>query len=184
MKTTIFGVLLEVNEDQDTALRRLMRKYGFMMRFAFQRLRDGLSPVGAIERHCASETGWPLRYAKDAVHDAQELITSRRQAMHDGLTLWQRRAKKTAARLTALKKDHPDSRRIPGLERKLLRQQEHVAFYQRHVTDKTFPPVVFGTRQLFLERFHIHASPVKSGSRETHRTSHEFPKNYRPFGAL
>ena len=48
---------------------------------------------------------------------------------------------------TALKQDHSDSRRIPGLERKLLRQQEHVAFYQRHVTDKTFPPVVFGTRQ-------------------------------------
>ena len=61
MKTTIFGVLLEVNEDQGTALRRLMREYGFMMRFAFQRLSEGLMKVGAIERHCASETGWPLR---------------------------------------------------------------------------------------------------------------------------
>ena len=35
------------------------------------------------------------------------------------------------------------------------------------------------SRGLFL-----HASPDKSGSRETHRTSHEFPKNSRPFGAL
>ena len=106
-----------------------------------------------------------LRTPED-VHDAQELITSRRQSMHDGLTLWQRRAKKIAARLTALKQDHPDSRRIPGLERKLLRQQEHVAFYQRHVTDKTFPPVIFGTRQLFLEHFHTLADPLAELQRQ------------------
>ena len=30
MKTTIFGVLLDVTPDQDTVLHRLMRKYGFM----------------------------------------------------------------------------------------------------------------------------------------------------------
>ena len=35
MKTTIFGVLLDVTPEQDTILRRLMRKYGFMLRFAF-----------------------------------------------------------------------------------------------------------------------------------------------------
>ena len=166
MKTTIFGVLLDVNEDQDTALRRLMRAYGFMMRFAFKRLSEGIIKVGAIDRHCASETGLPLRYAKDAVHDAQELITSRRQAMQDALTLWQRRAKKTAARLTALKKDHPDSRRIPGLERKLLRQHEQVAFYQQHVTDGTFPPVIFGTRKLFLERFRTLPDPLAEFRRQ------------------
>ncbi len=130
-----------------------------MVRFAFQRLCEGLVNVGAIERHCASETGLPLRYAKDAVHDAQELITRRRQAMQDALTLWQRRTKQTQAQLTVLRKNHPDSRRIPGLERKRLRQQEHVAFYQQHVTDGTFPPGIFGTRKLFLERFRTLADP-------------------------
>jgi hypothetical protein len=129
MKTTIFGVLLEVSPDQDTVLRRLMRKYGFMLRFAFNRLLGGFSNIGALERHLSSDTELPLRYAKDAVQEAQDLIRARHQAMKDGLTLWQRRAKNTATRLTALKNDHPDSRRIPGLERKLLRQQEHVAFY-------------------------------------------------------
>ncbi len=38
MKTTILGVLLDVTSEQDTILRRLMHKYGFMFRFAFQRL--------------------------------------------------------------------------------------------------------------------------------------------------
>ncbi len=127
MKTTMFGMILEVNEDQNAALRRLMCEYGFMMRFAFQRLREGIMKIGAIEKHCASETGLPLRYAKDAVHDAQELITGRRQAMQDALTLWKRRVEKTRARLTFLQKNHPNSRRILGLERKLLRQQAHAA---------------------------------------------------------
>ena len=31
MKITIFGVLLDVTPEQDTILRRLMRKYGFMV---------------------------------------------------------------------------------------------------------------------------------------------------------
>ena len=46
-----------------------------MVRSAFQRLREGIMKIGAIEKHCASETGWPLRYAKDAVHDIRSRVT-------------------------------------------------------------------------------------------------------------
>ena len=46
MKTTMFGVLLEVTPEQDTIPRRLMRKYGFMLRFAFTCLLQGLSNIG------------------------------------------------------------------------------------------------------------------------------------------
>ncbi len=88
MKTTIFGVLLDVTPEQDTILRRLMRKCGFMLRFAFKRWVEGLSNVGALERHLSSDSTPPLRYAKDAVQEAQDLIRARHQAMQDGLTLW------------------------------------------------------------------------------------------------
>ena len=94
MKTTIFGVLLDVTPEQDTVLRRLMRKYGFMLRFAFNRLLGGLSHIGALERHLSSDTELPLRYAKDAVQEAQDLIPARRQVMKDGATLWTGRVKK------------------------------------------------------------------------------------------
>lgn len=73
MKTTIFGVLLDVTPEQNTILRRLMRKYGFMLRFAFQRWTEGFAAIGPLERHLSSETELPLRYAKDAVQDAQDL---------------------------------------------------------------------------------------------------------------
>jgi len=57
-----------------------------MLRLAFQRLVDGLLNVGALERHGASETELPLRDAKDAVQEAQDLIRARHQAMKDGAT--------------------------------------------------------------------------------------------------
>ena len=93
----------DVTPDQDTGLRRLMRKYGFMLRFAFQRLVGGRQNIGGLERHCARETELPLRYAKDAVQEAQDLIRARHQAMKDGATLWTHRAKTTRERLTALR---------------------------------------------------------------------------------
>ncbi len=120
MKTTIFGVLLDVTPEQDTILRRLTRKYGFMLRFAFNRLLQGLSNIGALERHLASDTELPLRYAKDALQEAQDLIRTRHQAMKEGRDLWTQRVKKTRERLTALRASpHPNARRMAGQERKL-----------------------------------------------------------------
>ena len=167
MKTTIFGVLLDVTPEQDTVLRRLMRKYGFMLRFAFNRLLGGLSHIGALERHLSSDTELPLRYAKDAVQEAQDLIRARRQVMKDGATLWTGRVKKTRERLTALRASpHPNARRIAGQERKLTHQKARQAFYQQHVEAGTFPPVVFGTKKRWLDRFKTLDDPIAEQARQ------------------
>ena len=161
MKTTIFGVLLDVTPEQDTILRRLMRKYGFMLRFAFNRLLRGLSNIGALERHLSSDTELPLRYAKDAVQEAHDLIRARHQAMKDGLALWTQRMKKTRERLTVLRASpHPNTRRIAGQERKLAHQEAQRAFYQQHVDAGTFPPIIFGTKARWLDRFKVMDDPV------------------------
>ena len=39
------------------------RLYGFMVRFAFQRLVEGLLNLGPLERHLSKDTELPLRYA-------------------------------------------------------------------------------------------------------------------------
>ena len=167
MKTTIFGVLLDITPDQDTILRRLMRKYGFMLRFAFQRLLEGLVNVGALERHVSSETTLPLRYAKDAVQEAQDLIRARHQAMKDGLALWTRRVQKTHERLRTLQTaQHLNARRIAGQERKLASQQAHQAFYQQHVDAHTFPSIILGTKARWLDRFKVLDDPIAEQKRQ------------------
>jgi len=167
VKTTIFGVLLDVTPEQDTILHRLMRSYGFMLRFAFQRLVEGLrEDVGALERDLTSKTELPLRYAKDAVQEAQDLLRARHQAMQDGLALWTQRIKKTQERLRTLQTaPHPNARRIAGQERKLAAQQRHQAFYQQHVDAYTFPPVIFGTRARWLDRFKTLEDPIAEQQR-------------------
>ena len=98
MKTTFQGVLLEVDKEIAQGLDRLMRKYGFMVRYAFKRQLESETKVGELERVLAADTGLPLRYAKDAVEEARQLIAGRHEAMKDSLELWQRRERKTATR--------------------------------------------------------------------------------------
>ncbi len=59
MKTTIFGVLLDVTSEQDTILSRLTRKYGFMFRCGFQPLLTGTLPVVDVERQAAAKADLP-----------------------------------------------------------------------------------------------------------------------------
>ncbi|MDA8207282.1 MAG: hypothetical protein M0Z36_14565 [Thermaerobacter sp.] len=114
-------MLLDVTPEHDTVLRRLMRKYGLMLRFAFKRWVEGLSTVGALECHLSSDTTLPLRYTKDAVQEAQDLIRARHQAMQDGLALWTQRVRKTRDRLTALRASlHPNGRRLRRCRQPIL----------------------------------------------------------------
>ena len=148
-------------------LRRLLRKYGFMRRFAFNRWLKELPDIGALERHLVGETALPLRYAQDAVQEAQDLIQARRQAMRDGLKLWRQRVKKTRERLTALRAaSRPNVRRIAGQERKPAAQQAQQAFYQLHVNAGTFPPVVVGSRKRWMDGFKTLDDPIAEPKRQ------------------
>ena len=87
--------------------------------------------------------------------------------MQDGLTLWAQRVKKTRERLTALRaSSHPHARRTAGQERKLAHQEERRGFYQQHVEAGTFPPVVFGTKKRWLDRFKTLDDPIAEQARQ------------------
>ncbi len=70
MKTTIFGVLLDVTPEHDTILCRLMRKYGFMFRVAFQRLSargDRTKQGSPVLRVSAGPDHWVLEISLDCL---------------------------------------------------------------------------------------------------------------------
>ncbi len=153
MKTTFQGVLLEVGEETAQGLDRLMRTYGFMVRYAFKRLLEAGTKMVELERNLAAETGLPLRYAKDAVAEANQLIAGQKALVREHLELWQRRKRKTVERINKIAKKDAQSRKLPGLRSKLEKQQRKVAFYQQHAEQSTFPPVIFGSRGLYLSQF-------------------------------
>ncbi len=153
MKTTIRGVLLNVGDDTSQLLDHLMRKYGFMVRYAFKRQLEPETEVGALERFLSIDTGLPLRYAKDAVAEAAQLIKAQKELVKEHLRLWQQRVKKTTERINKIVKKDPNSRKLNGLRRKLEKRQRKVAFYQQYLDADTFPPVIFGSRELYLSQF-------------------------------
>ena len=153
MKTTIRGVSLNVDDDTSQLLDRLMRKYGYMYRYAFQRLQEAGIKISILERMLSTETNLPLRYAKDAVAEANQLIFAQKAFVKEHLALWQRRKKKTTERINEITKKDPNSRKLHGLRQKFEKQQRKVAFYQQHLDDDTFPTVIFGSRELFMAQF-------------------------------
>ena len=160
MKTTMRGVLLNVEEESRQQLDRLMRKVGFMVRYAFNRLLESGTRIGELERLLAAETNLPLRYAKDAVAEANQLIASQKALVKEHLVLWRGRTKKTTEKINQIAKKDPASRKLAGLRRKLEKQQREVAFYQQHAEQGTFPPVIFGGRELYLSQFKEGADPA------------------------
>ncbi|MCL5972160.1 MAG: hypothetical protein M1499_06320 [Firmicutes bacterium] len=153
MKTTIFGVLLDVTPEQDTVLHQLMRKYGFMLRFAFNRLLGGLSKIGALERPLSSDTELALRYDKGCGARGPGSRPNPPQGDERRAGALDRTREKTQELLTSLRKNHPHSRRMAVLERKLAHQAALQVCYQQHVDAHTFSPVVFGTKKRWLDRF-------------------------------
>jgi hypothetical protein len=103
--TTRAHVCLDVHGKQNTTLRRLTAEYEFTMRLAFMRMGEDILKTWPTARHCTSPTGLLLRYAKDAVHEDQGLITSQYQVTRCTLTLWQSRVNKTQLPLTSLRKN-------------------------------------------------------------------------------
>ena len=153
MKTTMRGVLLNVEEEYRQQLDRLMRKFGFMVRYAFNRLLESGTMTGELERFLAAETSLPLRYAKDAAAEANQLIVSQKALVKEHLALWRLRMKKTTEKINQIVKKDPASRKLAGLRQKLEKQQREIAFYQQHAEQGTFPPVIFGGRELYLSQF-------------------------------
>ncbi|PSR23602.1 MAG: hypothetical protein C7B45_02185 [Sulfobacillus acidophilus] len=103
------------------------------------------------------------------MHESQDLIRAHHQAMKDGATLWTQRVNKIRDRVTTLQKTRPDSRRILGLERKLAHQKARQAFYQQHVDAHMFPPVVFGIKKRWLDRFKTLDDPIAEQERQQPR---------------
>ena len=140
MKTTMRGVLLNVEEEYRQQLDRLMRKFGFMVRYAFNRLLESGTTTGELERFLAAETSLPLRYAKDAAAEANQLIASQKALVKEHLALWRRRMKKTTEKINKIAKKDPASRKLAGLRRKLEKQQREVAFYPGKSLQAYFRP--------------------------------------------
>ncbi len=163
-KTTIFGVLINMTEQMKQEVDQFMFDYSFMFRFAFKRLleverehwtdEDIKKAIQQLEKDLSKRTGYPIRVAKDAVADANELLKARHTLMVEYHELWKERYENTKAKYEKLKNTpnvNPNSLKMIGLQNKMERQLKNITFYEQHILHNTFPSVVFGGRKNFEE---------------------------------
>jgi len=147
LKTTAMGVILDLTEEQKRFLDDLMVRYCAAVRWAFNRLLDGLKTQDIRE---TVQTKFMLnsRQANDAVHDAQATISSQRELVKLNYANAQKRVEFTQKRLDKAKSPTKRAR----LQRRLEKEQRKLTRWQRHIDAGTIPTVVFGTKELFIQR--------------------------------
>ena len=147
MKTTVRGVILQHTQIQNIFLDNLMGRYCAAVRWSFKRLLDGRKTQ---DIRLAAQGRFKLnsRQANDTVHDAQATITSQKELVKLNHANAAKKVEFTRQRLEKAKS--PGKR--AKMQKRLYKEERKLTFWQKHLDDGTFPPVVFGGKKLFHER--------------------------------
>lgn len=161
-RTTIPAMLINLTNEMKKEVDSFMSDYGFMFRYAFNRYiefektilddKELQKEVQKLEKELSAKTGYPIRVVKDAVADAVQLVKARHALMKDYYELWKERYENSMElyeKLKAIPTINLQSLRMKGLRNKMERQFRNLRFYQKHILENTFPPVVFGGKGNF-----------------------------------
>ena len=147
MKTTVRGIILQLNDGQKTYLDHLMERYCAAVRWSFTRILAGLKTQD-IRQAVQGRFNLNSRQANDAVYDAQSTIKSQ----HELIKLHYENAKAKTQYTEKRIAEAKSPAKITNLQRRLDKEHRQLAKWQRYLETNTFPPVVFGGKKLFLER--------------------------------
>lgn len=148
MKTTIIAMLTDVTDDINETLMQMMLTFCSAVRFSFKRLLESAKP-NDLEKSVAVKYGLNIRQAKDAVEEARQTIASQKELVK---MYYEDYSKKVQGIEKLLACDNLTDRRRKALNKKLEKRQRKQAYYKKFVDTGTIPPVVFGTKKLFIER--------------------------------
>lgn len=154
MKTTIPACLYDITSHDENLIINEMNNYSFMNRYAYKRLQEG-EANGVLEKILSSKTNMNIRFAKDAVKDANELISSRKALMKNYFDFWTSRFEKTNNKYQKrlnIPTVNKKSKYMKGLESKLKKQQQKISHYENHIKNNTYDEVIFGGKENFKKR--------------------------------
>lgn len=147
MKTTVRGVILTLTPEQETFLNDLMLRYCTAVRWSFKRLLEGLKTQD-IRKAVQERFNLNSRQANDAVYDARSTIKSQLELVKYHYTNTRAKIEFTEKRLAKAK----SPKKIANLQKRLDKEQIKLAYWQKHLDNGTFPPLVFGGKKLFYRR--------------------------------
>nr|WP_238455624.1 transposase [Desulfolucanica intricata] len=147
MKTTAKGLILELKPEAKEYIDNLMARYCAAVRWSFKRLLEG-NKVQEIRLAVQTKFNLNSRQANDAVSDAQSTIKSQHELVNMHYENAKAKARFTEKRIAKAK----SPAKIENLNKRLDKEQRKLAYWQKHLDNNTFPPVVFGGKKLFQAR--------------------------------
>jgi len=148
MKTTVMGMLVNVDDEAFVTISNMMTVFCSAIRFSFRRLLEGAS-INELEKTVAAKYGLNIRQAKDAVEDARQVIVSQKELVKLNYNNYTSKVNKLERTLSTKKLSEKKRKRLLS---KLDKRKREQAYYKNFIDTDTIPPVVFGTKKLFHER--------------------------------
>ncbi|HUW64915.1 MAG TPA: hypothetical protein VMW83_09515 [Spirochaetia bacterium] len=147
MTTTVMGVILGLTEGQKAFLDDLMGRYCAAVRWAFNRLLEGIATQD-IRLRVQGNFNLNSRQSNDAVFDGQAVISSQKELLKLNYENARKKVEFTRKRLEKAKSPEKRAR----LEKRLEKEERKLARWRKYIEAGTIPKVVFGTKKLFIER--------------------------------
>ena len=142
------AILTDLTNEQKTLLDHMMLVFCTAIRYSFKRQIEG-QVIGDLEKVVAHKYNLNIRQAKDAVESARQTIASQHELVkchHKNYS------KKVEALIKTLKNPKLSERKVKALTAKLVKRQRKLDYWTAFLRSETFPPVTFGTKEMFLRR--------------------------------
>lgn len=148
MKITIKALLINETNEQMKIIDNMMLIFSTAIRYSFKRiLRE--KRIGDLEKEIAYKFNLNIRQAKDAVECARQIIASQKKLVRMNYENYIKKA--TTVENTLAKKSLSENKRT-SLLRKLDKRQRKANYFKNFIDNNIIPPVIFGTKQMFLKR--------------------------------
>ena len=148
MKITMRAILINVSDERKQIIDNMMLVFCTAIRYSFKRLLEG-TKISNLEKDVANKYNLNIRQAKDAVENARQTIQSQKELVKLN---YQNYDKKVKAIEKQLKSDKLSDKKRNALLSKLDKGERKLQYLKHFIDTNTIPPVIFGTKQMFLKR--------------------------------
>lgn len=150
MKITIKALLINETKEQMKIIDSMMLIFSTATRYSFKRLLKD-KKIGDLEKEIAYKFNLNIRQAKDAVECARQTIASQKELVRMNYENYVKKVNVIENILKNKKKKLSEKKRT-SLLKKLDKRQRKANYFKRFIDTNTIPPVVFGTKQMFIKR--------------------------------
>lgn len=148
MKITIKAILINETKGQKGIIDNMMVVFCTAIRYSFKRLLEG-KQIKDLEKEVSQKYNLNIRQSKDAVENARQIISSQKELVKLNYSNYY---KKLTAIERQLNNPNISEKKRNGLLRKLEKRQRKLDYYKSFLDTNTIPPVIFGTKKMFIKK--------------------------------